>query len=92
MLMGMSHRDRILSRRARFLAAALAGMATAASCDGEVETEDASSTASNATGSTTSGGGAQVCLSMQIGGEAGARPCLFAPEVGGGGSGGTGGN
>lgn len=88
----MAARDVILARRARFVAAALAGVTTASTCGGEVETEGSTSstaTSSAASVSASSVGGAQVCLSMQIGGEGGARACLAPPpNSGGGGAGG----
>jgi hypothetical protein len=85
-------KQRIFSRRARFVAAALAGVATAAgSCGGEVEVPPDEAASSTSSGSVSSGGGAQVCLSMPAGGEAGAQPCLAPRQVGGGGAGNAGG-
>jgi hypothetical protein len=85
-------RQSILSRRARFIAAAMAAMtgalSTAEGCS-EVEIVDDD-------GSGTGGAEPQPCLSPALGGggEGGAggmpQPCL-APELGGGGEGGSGG-
>lgn len=87
--MGDDPRDIILSRRARFLAAALAGVTTAASCGSEVTVPgDGDGGADTTTAGPTGAGGAQVCLSA-----GGAEPCLGAPRPeGGGGSAGEGGS
>ena len=87
--MGDEPRDAILRRRAKFLAAALAGVAASNACGSEVQTPD--DTSASATGTTSGQGGAEVCLSAPQTGGGGAEPCLGAPGPGGGGEGGAGG-
>lgn len=86
-------RASILARRARFIAAALAGLAGAAatsSCDcGGVIIEDGN----GGQGAGGEGGTPQPCLSMPLGGMGGEggtpQPCLEAPLGGMGGEGGV---
>jgi len=80
-------REIILSRRTALIAAALAGVGMAVTCDAEVEEPEPKACLSQSTGS----GGAQPCLGMAAGGggtggAGGARACLGVPAGGAGGA------
>jgi hypothetical protein len=84
----------ILARRARFIAAAIAGVAACggqAVIDGE-PTDGSGGTAVGGSGGASDGGSGglpQPCLGTPQtgGGGVGPGPCLSAPQVGGGGAG-----
>ena len=79
----------ILARRAKFIAAALASMATAATCGGKAVVDvpaDGGTGGQTSTGEGADGVGPIVCLSGVGGGTGGvAGPCLEAPLGGTGG-------